>query len=249
MNRWRLAQSRDRNFTVAPDLPGDRAIAAGQARCYVLLAMLGVLAGCATHATRPSAPALTCSVVQVASEPCASRIAALQTAPADAQSWRFQGRAALVSGKQSGNARVEWLHAPASDVVVLSAPVTRQSWRLDVGRGGAVLRGMADGPRHGADAASLLRAATGWEIPVELMRDWVRGRPAPVDVAKVSVWRFNEVAGAPLAGLAGFDQAGWRIDILARDGEGRPTRFNAEAVQAEHRVRVVIDQWDTAAGE
>lgn len=226
----------------------------GQTRCCVLLLSLAALAGCVTHGTRPTAPVLVCSgAADDASASCAARIAAVEAEAAAETafeaSWRFQGRVALTSGKQSGNARVEWQHDLASDVVVLSAPVTRQSWRLEAGQGGAVLHGMADGPRQGGDAASLLRAATGWEIPVELMRDWVRGRPAPPDVGRVSVWRFNEASATPIAGLAGFDQAGWRIDILARDSEGRPTRLNAEAAEASHRVRLVIDQWDARAGD
>ncbi|MDO5609298.1 MAG: outer membrane lipoprotein LolB [Pseudomonadota bacterium] len=261
MKRWfsaprDLPKPHQNHAAIAPELRGgrrERRRGIGQARYGVLLLSLAAVAGCVTHGTRPTAPVLVCSGADATSAQCAARIAAVETqAAAEAAfeaSWRFQGRVALTSGKQSGNARVEWQHDLARDVVVLSAPVTRQSWRLEAGQGGAVLHGMANGPRQGGDAASLLRAASGWEIPVELMRDWVHGRPAPPDVARVSAWRFNEASAAPIAGLAGFDQAGWRIDILARDSEGRPTRLNAEAASAGHRVRLVIDQWSAAANE
>ena len=64
--------------------------------------------------------------------------------------------------------------------MALSAPVTRQSWRLvdDGHQGEARLEGLPGGPRGGADAEALLTEATGWRVPVNFLPDWVLGLPA-----------------------------------------------------------------------
>lgn len=208
-----------------------------------------LLAACVSvPSTRGSDPWLAC-VAAAPTETCAARIAAYRaanpTAAADdaGTAWQFQGRAALSGAGQGGNARIEWERTPPLDVVVLSAPITRQSWRLDVSPAGGTLHGVAGGPRSDPDAQALLREATGWQIPVALLGDWVHGRPAR-DVT-VSEYRF------PVHGdgtrLAGFDQAGWKVDIAERDADGRPLRLNAEQPAHGHRVRLVIDHWGEPA--
>ncbi|MDO5505169.1 MAG: outer membrane lipoprotein LolB [Pseudoxanthomonas suwonensis] len=221
------------------------AVHRGRARTLTTaFAMVALLAGCVTvPSTRGDGRILACDVGSTDAA-CVARIAAHGALPADAgASWQFQGRAALSGRGQGGNARIEWEHAPSQDVVVLSAPVTRQSWRLEASPTSATLHGMAGGPRSDGDAQDLLREATGWEIPVGLLGHWVLGRAAPT--VPVSQYRF------PLAGdeglLAGFDQAGWRIDITGRDAQGRPLRLNAEQPAQGHRVRLVIDHWGAPA--
>lgn len=201
-----------------------------------------LLAGCVTvPKVTPGTDVLICSS-DTAEAGCQARIAAA-SAEAAAQvlhegDWQFAGRAALSGGGQGGNARIEWMHSPTTDTVVLSAPVTRQSWRLELTPDNAILHGMPGGPRSGPDAALLLREATRWEIPVPLLRHWVRGRIAP----QVPVARHVFARGD--GALAGFDQAGWRIEIVGRDDAGLPVRLNAEQPAQGHRVRLVIDQWN-----
>ena len=144
------------------------------------------------------------------------------------------GRAAISHGKQSGNLGVEWEDAGAAGyLVVLTAPITRQGWRLQERDGRATLEGMAGGPRAGADGAALLREATGFEIPVQALRHWLRGVPDPSRPLDKAAF-----AGDRLAALV---QGGWQIDYLAFDAQGRPSRMNAS--RGDDRVRLVIDRW------
>ena len=221
--------------------PGRRTCRMLQTASTTALALL--LAACVSvPQTRADVDTVEC-VAGVSDAGCQARIAAQQAAMTvpDADAWEFQGRAALSGEGQGGNARIEWSHQPARDEVVLSAPVTRQSWRLEVEPAGAVLHGMPGGPRSSPDAAGLLREATRWEIPVPLLRHWVRGGTAPQ--APVTRYLFARGDGA----LAGFDQAGWRIEIAGRDAQGRPIRLNAEQPALGHRVRLVIDHWGEPA--
>ena len=211
-------------------------------------AMLGLaawlLSACAGHAVKPPAQAaLTCDGTQPSSDPagaCAQALGGLAAASAaEAASaaaghgWTMQGRAAISTGKQAGNTRVEWTQ-PAGDrySVTLSAPITRQSWRLDVAPGQATITGLEGGPRTGPDAALLLREATGWDIPVASMRHWLRGIPAPE--SEPSQYRFDAAHR-----LVGLDQDGWRIDFTR--GKRLPTGIDAR--RGDSRVRLVIDQW------
>ena len=209
-----------------------------------------LLAGCAGQAVRPGLPAdaRVCDARDTDAW-CQTRIAAINAGMAarlasDAAggreaTWSMQGRAAISTGKQSGNARIDWRQRALDGYnVTLSAPVTRQSWQLEVDGATATLRGLEGGPRTGPDAALLLREATGWDIPVASMAWWLRGWPAPGTTPSRYVF-------GPAGALIGLEQDGWRIDFT-RTGDALPTRINAE--RGESRVRLVIDQWGDAAG-
>ncbi|MDO4710068.1 MAG: lipoprotein insertase outer membrane protein LolB [Pseudomonadota bacterium] len=196
-----------------------------------LVVLLGLmLAACSGHPPRQHVPAHVCSA-GAQSETCRQWIAALPAA-VDAR-WHMLGRVAIVSGAHSGNARIEWQQQDAQHYqVLLSAPLTRQSWQLSVAGGEAVILGLPQGPRRGADAAELLREATGWDIPVLALRYWLRGYPAP-DMA-VSQYRF--AADGRLLGLV---QNGWHIEFTP--GAQWPARISAS--QGQNRVRLVVDDW------
>ena len=201
------------------------------------LAALLALAGCAT-------------TVQVADLPPAQREAALDRQDAREQvlaragNWSLSGRVALTNEGRGGSGRIEWEQRGDAATVSLSAPITRQSWRLETRPGVARLEGLEGGARDGTDAAALLRAATGWEIPVVSLASWVRGARDPA-------------AGAATLGfgsdgrLARMEQAGWRLAfgewaLQPALGIELPGRIEAERGQA--RVRLVVDAWTPVPG-
>lgn len=208
------------------------------------IASLALLAGCAGQQTR-SLPtdALICDASMAPdqmSPDCTRRIAGV-AALAYQSGWTMLGRVAISNGEQGGNARVEWIERGLRDYsVTLSAPVTRQSWRLDVANGQAVISGIEGGPRSSPDAALLLRQATNWDIPVDSLRWWVRGQTAPMPPATRYVFTAD---GA----LFGLDQDGWRIQFERTGDEILPKRITA--TRGDSRVRLVIDQWDDVARE
>ncbi len=219
---------------------------------HLPLAVAGalLLAGCAGQAVRPGLPAgarvcdangpdarCQASVAAINARAAASRVSAAAGGPE--ATWSMQGRAAINTGKQSGNARIDWQQRALDGYnVTLSAPVTRQSWQLEVDGPTATLRGLEGGPRTGPDAGLLLREATGWEIPVGSMVWWLRGLPAPGNTPTRYVFGAGDA-------LLGIEQDGWRIDFT-RAVDALPTRINAE--RGDSRVRLVIDQWGDAAG-
>lgn len=201
---------------------------------FLLAACLAlVLAACASVPPQP--PAVDDPVLRATFE--AAQQDREQRLRADAD-WSLAGRIAASNAGRGGSGRIEWQQDGTGFEVSISAPVTRQSWRLEGGRGHAVLEGAEGGARHGTDARLLLLEATGWDVPVHAFPAWMRGLraeqlgPAAIDYG---------VDGLPLY----IEQDGWRIEYLwpATDGvqEALPRRM--EATRGEARVRLVADAW------
>ena len=166
----------------------------------------------------------------------------LEAGDCAAPGWTMAGRVALSNGRQGGSGRIEWTQGAGSLRLVLSAPVTRQSWVLEVDAAGATLQGMAGGPRRDADAARLLRDATGWDIPVRALVDWVRGVPA--DASAFGDPRMAYGAGQLPASL---EQAGWRIVASTLiDVAAMRRQVAAEVLQDEVRREQCVLEFRTA---
>lgn len=200
------------------------------------------LVGCRTMAAKPAAlPASEAAAAESAQQ---AREAKLGLAGGDcaAPAWTMTGRVALSNGKDGGSGRIEWMQGAGRVGLTLSAPITRQSWVLSVDASGAVLDGVPNGPLRGADAAQLLRSATGWDIPVAALGCWVRG-------ARANAAAFGQPAtefGVDQQ-LLRIQQGGWTIDYAdwkpdAASGTALPARINAQ--RGDHRVRLIVDRWD-----
>ena len=206
--------------------------------CAILL-----LSGCATLRDQAAAPAPLPESQRAEAEAAqAAREAALQ-----GRTWDMTGRIALSNGRRGGSGRIEWHGdiAGRAYVVSLSAPVTRQSWRLTGDTAGATLEGLEGGPRSGADAVALLREATGWEIPVRALSAWIVGARAPGEFGAA------EIEFAADRSLATLVQGGWTVRYADwRTGgfagvDAMPGRI--EATRGDARVRLVVDDWMQAA--
>lgn len=151
------------------------------------------------------------------------------------QRWQLQGRIALSMGDDGGSGRLVWQHDGGDFSIRVSAPVSRQSWRLSTHAGWARLEGLDDGPREGPDARVLLRDSLGWDVPLAALSAWVRGMRAdgPAQV------QFDD-RGLP----AVIEQQGWRVEFRGWSNDGpMPMPRRVFASRDEARVRLVIDAW------
>ena len=208
-------------------------------RLPLLAAAMLLLAACAGQGVRPAGPGQAVIQPGMTQEDISGWFAAHPD-------WSFEGRVAVSQGRKGGSGRVDWRQQGRQYTVELSAPITRQSWRLsgDTHYEAGTLEGMEGGIRHGEDAEVLLQEATGWAIPVNLLPDWVRGLP---------VWDTSESAQVSYAvdgRPQSMQQLGWTIEY--RDWhpaiEGRPARpRRIEARNGEAQVKLLVDRWDFAA--
>lgn len=196
-----------------------------------------LLAGCVAQPVREAIPV----PATVARDRHAAHLAALSGHPR----WSLQGRVALSNGHDGGSGRLDWQQDGDHFEVSLSAPITRQSWRLSGDAHTAQLDGMAGGPRSGSSAETLLRETTGWVIPVQALAAWVRGMADPDLPAATLVYGTD-------GHLSRLQQSGWTIDYTrwqatAELDTDMPARLDASRDAA--RVRLVIDQWQVAADQ
>ena len=204
------------------------------------LAMAASLSACVSLDERkaPAAPTVVTTVSAEAEQAEAVRVAAVRAQP----QWSFQGRVAVNKGRNGGNGRIDWQQDARRYVVELSAPVTRQSWKLtgDSHHEGGRLEGLEGGPREGEDAQQVLLEATGWDIPVNQLPDWVRGLVADDTGAAERVERDGD--GRPRR----VEQMGWQIQYLdwyPAEGDRPVLPRRIEATSGDAKVRVVVDSW------
>lgn len=160
--------------------------------------------------------------------------------------WNLSGRVAISGGRQGGSGRIDWTQRGDRYDITLSAPVTRQGWRLSGDAASARLDGIEGGPRESADVEDLLRAATGWEVPVRAMVDWARAVAAPE-----AAYGPAQVSHGPDNLPALIGQAGWQVEY--RDwyeaGPGQPALpRRIEATRDDARVRLIVDGWTVVPG-
>lgn len=198
-------------------------------------ALIALLGACAPGGVKQPPPG---SVVPAADAPQreAARAARVR-AQAD---WSLSGRIAVSNAGKGGSGRIEWSQRGDRYQVALSAPVTRQSWRLSGGADGARLEGLEGGPREGPDADQLLLETTGWDIPVAALSEWLRGLPA---ASMAPAKTAPGADGRPLS----IEQGGWNIAYQWPASGDLPLRLDARRGQA--RVRLIVDQWQGGAAE
>lgn len=150
--------------------------------------------------------------------------------------WSFIGRVAVSQNGDGGSARIEWRQNGDDFDIRLSAPVTRQSWRLRKQAGRVWLEGLEGGVREGGDPETLLAEASQWRIPVTAMAAWVRGMRA----AGPSELSFSN-EGLP----ATIQQQGWLVEYRRWNTATPPHPLKIFARQGDASVRLAIETWDS----
>ncbi|AAF85443.1 lipoprotein localization protein LolB [Xylella fastidiosa] len=197
-----------------------------------LLVVSFLLPGCSSSGgRRASVPVMVDATAQVVEQ-------ARQTWLQEHPNWGFHGRAAISQGRDGGSVRVEWEQHGRGYRIVLSAPMSRQSWVLSGSSSGpARLEGVGGWVRVGEVAEQVLFEATGWQVPMGLLPDWVRGRNSGGgDVQLDAEGRPHRVY-----------QRGWQLRFLDwfPSSVGRPVLpRQIEASRGSARIRLIVDQWD-----
>lgn len=147
------------------------------------------------------------------------------------QSWRFEGRLAMVDERDSISASISWRHRPEIDEIELSGPlaqgrlqvvVTADSVVIDNGEGRQVYSGRAE---------EVMAEQLGVDMPVDALRYWVLGVNQPEQ-------EYVELTG-------GFSQNGWSVlfrEMQRVDAEWLPKKVTAE--KNKTKIKLIVDQWD-----
>jgi outer membrane lipoprotein LolB len=149
--------------------------------------------------------------------------------------WRLNGRIGVRSDGSGWHASLFWHQDDGRYDIRIVAPLGQGSVRL-VGDDRQVELTTGGGEQAvAANPSLLLHERLGWRVPVEALRYWAIGLPAPGSAAKTL-----DDAGR----LTGLYQAGWSIrfhDYREKTGLELPGLVVASHPDAE--VRLVVNDW------
>jgi len=191
-------------------------------RWLLLCALAIALAGCAVRPPEGAPEALF-----------DQRVARLQSVT----DWQAIGRVAINTPEDSVTVAMEWRQAADAWRLDLRGPMGSGSVRLQGNADGVTLR-EADGTTAVADdPRDLLLRHTGYDLPVDVLRDWLRGMPAegvPVELELDDHGRPTEIL-----------QMGWKIRYTnwsRVNGVELPARFSLDAPGIN--VRGSLRSWE-----
>ena len=198
-------------------------------RRVIVLAALLLLSGCASWkftGTTPGGPANFDSWQQ--------RLGVIETV----DSWQLNGRLS-VSGKDTEDAqgKLAWQQQDRNFKLNVRGPFGIGATRIS-GDGQSVTVKNKNGEFYAPDAEAAIREQIGWEVPIDSLRYWVLGRPAPSGVASMDVNSLGQ--------LVAISQNGWQVAYTEYGERGKasvelPKRLVAKRPGVE--VRLAIDTW------
>ena len=150
--------------------------------------------------------------------------------------WQFTGRVSLVQDEQGWHAGMSWQEHADRFQLQISGPLGQQAFRLTGDPAGVMLEDKKGKKTSARDADSLLLQTTGWNLPVNGLRYWVRGLALPGEKAR----ERRDLQGR----LLELEQSGWAISYTRYhfvDGLGWPAKL--QLVRDNVSVRLVIDKW------
>lgn len=155
--------------------------------------------------------------------------------------WSLTARMAVSDGQEGGQLHLLWRSQANRNELRLRSGVAGPRWRLVYDDLGAMLSGSQIEDWSGSSPASVVFEATGWPIPIEPMRQWLRGLPSVDDEILVRD-RFGQIKS--------LVHEGWAVEFKDYQaipvGSGRavilPGRL--EFSKPPYRVRVMTERWD-----
>jgi outer membrane lipoprotein LolB len=152
------------------------------------------------------------------------------------EQWEFAGRIGASAGDEGFNGKLRWRQHKDEYSATVSGPLGVGTVRIEGNGDHVTLTDKQGETTELTDAELDLRLRYGWTIPVDSLRFWALGIPDP---SVPTVTRFGD------NGLIDEMQQGDWLVVIAeyRDGGGQPMPRRITAVNADAKVRLVIDKW------
>jgi outer membrane lipoprotein LolB len=193
------------------------------ARVTACACVVMALASCRTVPQRPIGPG--------ADAPWPAQRAALEAL----DRYSLDGRVAVAANGQGFSASLRYAQVVARTELSLDGPLGIGGLRVEAD-GEHLEIATSRGERlDGAEARSELERRLGFALPIEQLRWWMLGIPAPGESA-VNATESGEIRD--------FTQAGWRVSINARSpglGFSLPQKLTAERDGA--RLKLLVERW------
>jgi outer membrane lipoprotein LolB len=195
-------------------------------RALAALALLTVFGGCRTVPPAPSLPG------PGATAPWAEQRAALEKL----EHYNLNGRVAVAANGQGFSAGLRYAQLPGHADLALDGPLGIGGLRVALRDHEVEIATSRGAKLDGAAARAELERRLGFELPLDELRWWLLGLPAP--------GKSDVDALADTGEIRSFVQNGWRVSINARAsalGFALPQRLTAERGGA--RLKLLVEQW------
>ncbi|MEO8308618.1 MAG: lipoprotein insertase outer membrane protein LolB [Pseudomonadota bacterium] len=165
--------------------------------------------------------------------------AAQQAAIAALDKYQLQGRVAVAAGTEGFNASMDWNQSGTASSVRLAGPMGAGALQMQFGDGHLRIESRGQNLLDAA-AQELMQQQLGFAPPLDALRYWLLGLPAPQGQ--------SQETRSPDGQLLSLTQQGWRVEYqeyqpqqLAVGRVSLPTKLRA--TRDDLRLRVVIDSW------
>lgn len=204
---------------------------------YGITVCVLTLSGCATQTkpTQDNAPA------QITGNP-QTLWQQRQSALARMSQWRLQSKVGVQFKEESAAFNLTWLqHSNGQYEMRILNPLTSGVVAYLTGSNTAVTLQANGKTYQDANAERLLQSQLGVSLPLDGMKYWVRGIPAPntpVDNVKL------DTQGRPVT----LQQSGWHIEYSGWQGNGTqalPEKINLSRTPDNTKVKVIAKEWQT----
>lgn len=155
--------------------------------------------------------------------------------------WEFGGRVVVNMASESWPASLRWQQVASGYRLAIEAPLGQGSLRLSGGGSEVLLESDTGEQWRAGSARELLQQQLGWELPLESLRYWVVGVPAPGEFRQ----RLSREGDMAL-----LEQQGWQLELSGYrpyDGYRLPHKIIARAEDSS--VKVAISRWQLGLGE
>lgn len=147
------------------------------------------------------------------------------------------GKISVRDTKAHFSSRFSWIQAASGYQIELWGPLGQGRTRLDGDGHNLTITDSAGRVQVEGPPAEVMRANLGWDLPLEVLPQWMLGRPA----------NGHQVEGRNFAAdgvLIEFYQLGWHVlyDRFTQDGE-RQLPGRIDAVRGEYRIRLIVSRW------
>jgi len=155
---------------------------------------------------------------------------------AERQPFVLHGRLAVKHDDERTSATVRWMHHADEDAILLLAPFGQTVARIR--RDGQDVALDTSNKHYAAhDSGELMQQVLGWQLPLDGLRYWVLGLPAPLTAAGVE----HDANGR----MSVMMQDGWEIHYTryaASAPDSLPLRLTLQRAGLE--IQLLIDEWE-----
>lgn len=152
--------------------------------------------------------------------------------------WNINARAGFTTADDSGSVSMFWRQKDAAYHISLIAPLGQGRIDLTGENENVVLTTSKGKTLYGESAEELILRATGFIVPITLLKYWIKGLPGPETQAKLE---YNNDGT-----IASMRQAEWNIEYL--NYEKQKQNYLPQKLKATNRdikIKIVIKEWQT----